>query len=136
MNEAITEFNRENIGSLRTAISEALAEVGLRFDVHLSMGRGKFTPANVRMELIAAVINEQGDALTPTRQAYFDHCTRYGLKTEWLDATFEAANGQAYTITGLTTRSHTYPILATRGDGTKVKLSAATVKALAAKAGK
>lgn len=61
---------------------------------------------------------------------YYDWCQnikRYPkLKPEWLHRTFKESNGAMYTVTGINTKAHQYPILATkqyRGRRTRVKMS-------------
>lgn len=55
------------------------------------------------------------------------NCKRYPkLKAEWYGRTFKESNGATYTITGLNTKAHSYPVLATkqyRGRRTRVKMS-------------
>ncbi len=120
--------DKNELRALRLAINSALVEVGRSFQVKLEAGSCSFTQHNATFKLEAAVIASNGQVFDQAADDFAQYCGLFGMAPTDLGRTI-SVHGTVYTITGLASKSHRFPVLATRADGKRFKLPQAAVVA-------
>ncbi len=65
----VTNFTRDNLRNIQTAINAALKEVGDQYGISLKAGGGSFTDSSFTTKVTGAVVATNGVVKTPGRSA-------------------------------------------------------------------
>ena len=118
------------VGAIGQDISQALESVAKKYGIQLSYKGCRYSPTAATFKIEGAVFGDAGVAETRERQDWKRFSKTYGLEPEWLGETFVSDTGK-YEITGLSTRKHKYPVLATNiRNGKRYKFPATMVRIL------
>lgn len=124
MNDVI---DRTLLRNLRTRLDIALREVEDEFGLHMTTGNARFTDTNATLKLEISMINDGGEIVSKKAEAFKLYASNYGLNPTDLGKSFRS-NGKRFTIAGLNTRAHRYPIIAKGERGKGYKFTASRVK--------
>lgn len=108
---------------LQAAMQEAAEELGISVEI----GGGSYRDNHCTFKLECSSVNEDGTVHNQDEEDFKLNCALYGLKPEAFGAKFKL-RGKTYTITGLKTRRHKYPISGERSDGKPFKFPVIDVK--------
>ncbi len=103
-------LDRTTVKSIADDVMTALEAVAAKHGIKFSYKGGRFSSTNVTYKIEAATIGDGGVVVTGERDAFTKHAELFGLKSEWLDKTFNQG-GHVYTIVGLSTRKHKNPVM-------------------------
>lgn len=109
--------------------AEALEVLKAHFGdrLHVERGNATFGSGHAKIQYVFAKVDDAGP-LTPERTEFERYAQSYGLKPEHLGTEF-ATDGERYCISGLSTGSPKYPILAKRvRDGRTYKFTPLRVR--------
>lgn len=123
----IKKFDRKMCRMVGDQIVAQLETWAEDHGVEIHRDGGSFESGYFDMKLRISTVQD-GIAQTPERADFESMAEFYGLKPEWLDATFQWG-GDQYTIVGLKTRAKKYPVLGRRTDGKTFKFTLGIVKA-------
>jgi len=101
-----TTIDRALMSALRPEITDALAALGTKYGIQISVGNGRYTADHAQFKIQMDAIGEGGTAIRKeakdfTRQA---NTSWSELQPEWLGATFQS-RGQTFTVVGYRTRA-------------------------------
>ena len=108
----ITQFDKPTCKTIGMAMEQALQKVGEEFGVSIKRKSGSFTHTNFTIKIEASVVGQNGVVLSREANNFKSYCGMYNLKPSDLGRTFTSDDGTTYKVTGLSTRSDKYPILA------------------------
>lgn len=109
-------------------IISALADVSKKHGVDIRFGSGgKYNETNASLKLEISCVQGDGTVITKEADAFKRHAYLYGFKPEDLGREF-VSGGKRYKISGLNTKAHKMPVLATEvGTNRVFKFSEAIV---------
>lgn len=119
-------MDRTKVRNIAQDAEAALAEVGRKHGVNFSYAGGRFSDTCATLKFEAADMTASGEILSKSAQAWKRQCKTFGFEESDLGRTFRIGRSE-YTIRGLTTRRHKFPIDATRKDGKAFKMTAKQV---------
>lgn len=126
-------IDKTGIRLLRGQIETALAELGVKHNLAISVGSATFLPGkNVTFKLECAAIDADGEVATAEAEAFKSYAALFGLKADDLGRSF-VSQGKQWKIVGCAPRSRKFPILCEDSNGKVFKLSAYSVIAGLAK---
>jgi hypothetical protein len=103
------------LNMIRREMDEALAKIGARHGVSFNLGSMRYDGDGSRFTVKTECLRRSEDGTVETKEAkdFTRLAHLYGLKPEHLGVTV-TMGGEHYRISGLSTRSRKYPILAMR----------------------
>lgn len=114
-------FNKSNLKTIRADVAAALAAVESKHDVKFSLGNIRFSDNDFRCKLeCVSATNSSGNAVNIDRQKFESKCWMFGVPKTSFGKTFKSGR-KTYTITGINSRAHKYPIQATDKQGRRYK---------------
>lgn len=122
-------MNKEKAKQIRYTLKPVLAELGKQLNCSIILGNGRFSDSNIRFSLEIAEISPEGNPLTKEVTDFKNLARNYNLLPIDLGREFYYS-GNRYTIVGLRTSSHKFPILCKRADGKSFRFGASTIKLL------
>ena len=125
---AYAPFDRPRVRKLRDDLSQALAEVGKRFGVTITLGAASFSPAICKFRLEVAGPTSNGEATSAVAEDFKRYAGLWGMQKDDLNKTF-VFRGETYTLIGAKPRSSRFPLLGKRADGKVFKFTIADVTA-------
>jgi hypothetical protein len=117
----IKAFDRVVLRQLREELNAALQGVAKKYGIKVDVANARFREQFCNFKLELAITNGKGAPASREAEDFKSYAALYGLKPSQLGKTIRY-RGNSYTITGLATRSHLFPLLATRSDGAQFKL--------------
>jgi len=123
----LTELNKDNCRIIGGAIENALKSIEKQFGVSIRRKSWSFTVNHLTLKLECSIV-KNGKAISKEAEDFKHYACLYELAADDLGKTFNF-QGQSWVITGLKSKSHKYPILASKGDGHTFKFPANIVKA-------
>jgi hypothetical protein len=123
----MNQITRDAMLALRADLDAAVRQVGERHGLKIQTGRATFSAECATFKVEVATIGQSGTVQTKEASAFKQLAQAYGLKAEHLGASFDQG-GKTYTITGLKTKAHAYPILAKGQDGKTYKFPVEMVR--------
>lgn len=121
---------RQEVIRLRDKLGEFLEGLSESLGYKVTLGKCKYRET-ANFELIVSPIDEEtGEAYNEEAEQFKRFAVFYGLDPEDLGRSFRGYSGHLLTIVGANPRNRRYPILATREDGRRMKISAESVKTL------
>lgn len=123
----IKSFDRTNVRLLSQEIEATLKTLAEKYGITLKTGRGTFRSDNFTLKLEAAVIGDNGQAVTKEVSEFQNYAALLGLQPDDLGKPF-TLRGQTYIITGAKLSSRKYPVLAKNTNGKVYKFTAEDVK--------
>jgi hypothetical protein len=108
-----TRIDRQFFRTIRSDLDEALAAVAKKHGVSIETGRAQYSYTNGNIKLEIAQITEDGEAVTPEREALDLLGARHGIA---YGDTF-TSKGRTYTVKGWKARARVRPVLCNRDDG-------------------
>src|SRR3972149_2131112 len=124
------EFNRKNLRDLHRDIEEALRAVAREWSakghtINVEISAGRFSPTEYHTRVTFNAASASASVEDRARREFEEYAGAYGLKSSDFGVTFSEHYPEAeYTICGIKPRSHKYPILCRRSNGTVYKLPA------------
>jgi len=115
----INSFDRTNIRKINAEIEGALATIGQKYGLQISLGATKFSSVNYSTKLEVATISKSGMASNKAAIDFDRYKIALGINVP-LGHTFNRA-GKIYTVVGCKPRSTKYPVLAECSDGKTYK---------------
>lgn len=116
-------IDKTGIRLLRGQIETALAELGAKHNLAISVGSASYLPGkNVTFKLECAAIDTNGEVATTEAEAFKSYAAIFGLKPDDLGKSFVSA-GKKLKIIGCAPRSRKFPILCEDSNGSVFKLS-------------
>jgi hypothetical protein len=112
-------FNKSNLKTIRADVAAALAAVESKHDVKFSLGNIRFSDNDFRCKL-ECFSAATGNSTDIDRQKFESKCWMFDVPKSSFGKTFKSGR-KTYTITGLNTRAHKYPIQATDSRGNRYK---------------
>jgi len=106
----ITNFNRENLNSIRSEFEKELKVIGNKFGISFNVNTIRFTEKSMHCKL-EGNISDNGSNESFLAIEFKEKCHKYGLKSEDLYKTF-SSNDKSFKIIGLKVRNRKYPIIA------------------------
>jgi hypothetical protein len=123
----IKTLDKSNLVQIREDINAALKAVGTKHGLVLDAGNASYSPTNATFKLAVSVITD-GVVMDKPTADFKRFCTMYGFKPENLGAKF-TSRGVEFTLTGLDSKSHKYPMLARSSkDGKDYKMTREAVQ--------
>lgn len=125
-----TTLNTTSLRILRDEIDAALADLGTKHGLSITVGRGSYDPDGLRatLRLEIGALSEGGTVVTKERKAYLDMAKLYDMDPEWIDQPCTIA-GEVFILTGLSPKAARYPINLKRArDGKAYRYPADTVQ--------
>jgi hypothetical protein len=120
-------IDKTGIRLLRGQIETALAELGAKHNLAISVGSASYLPGkNVTFKLECAAIGADGEVATAEAEAFKTYAGLFGLKADDLGRSF-VSQGKKWTIVGCAPRSRKFPILCEDSNGKVFKLSSSSV---------
>ena len=108
----LVEFDKQACRTLGNAVENALQKVAQEFGVSIKRKGGSYSSTNYVIKLEASIIGSGGVILSREAEEFKRYCGLYNLEADDLGKTFTSEDGTSYKISGLSTRSGKYPILA------------------------
>lgn len=127
----ITAFDRSNLRGFTNDVVTHLKAIEAKWGVSFSYQGCNYdlSGKNAILKIQAAVVGNGGVSLTREREDFRRLCALYGMTPTDIDKQI-TYGGKRYVITGLSTRRHKYPVVATRLDtGETVMLTTSGTKA-------
>lgn len=112
MTTKLTSMDKVVCRQLAARMNELLKPLAAEFNVQIRLGGGKYTEGSFSPKVEVAILNEDGQAETPDREAFRTYATMFGLDPSDLGKSF-IAGGKTFVISGLKPNSYVRPILAT-----------------------
>lgn len=130
----IKQFDKQETRRIGSAIEDALQKVANQFGVCIKRGNGRFSSNNLTLKIEVSLLNANGEVKSRESETFKLYAKVYGLEPTDLGRTFTAWSGKTFEITGLSARSHKYPVFAKNVlTGKGFKFPAEEVKVLLAK---
>ena len=124
----MTIIDKPFLKKIRPEIEAALAEVGKRFGVELTLGNASYADTYATFKLNVATIGDNGELNTKKAEEFKRYAPAYGLKSDDFGREFRS-NGDRFKITGLNTRAHRHPVIAeSLSNGKEYKFSLENIK--------
>lgn len=124
----ITEFNRQNLKTLRADIDEALAAVAEKHGIKLNAGNISFEPLSCKITCTAEV-RETSDGMSPEQKRFEEYAPMFGLSADdygkWV-----VFSGDRWKISGIEPKRRKYPIIVENARGTRKLTTVDGVKRL------
>lgn len=120
-------FTRDTTRTLANEVEAALQKLLADRGITVKYKGGSFTTNNATLKIEFATVSESGEVNTREASDFKALAKVYGLEPTDLGRTF-TSGGVTYTITGLKSRSHRYPVLVKRNDGRTFKFPADRVR--------
>lgn len=118
----VERFDRPTVHLISEQIDAAIQEMAQRLGVAVSVKGARYRPSNMTVRVELSLLDAKGQARSPEVEAWQRVATMRGLKVEMLGQAF-SFNGKEYRLTGWSSGSSKYPVLADRvTDGRKFKL--------------
>ncbi|WP_300500038.1 hypothetical protein [Marinobacter sp.] len=127
----VTTINRATLSKIiRPALDAKLAELSKELGIQITSGRGTYGDTTGSFKVELATITEDGQVMTPEREAFLQLHNIYGLPKEALDAEVEIG-GHKVKIAGIKTKARKNDIVldCTDGSGRQMVAPSSTVKA-------
>lgn len=125
----ITQFNRDNLKTMRAEIDAALKAVGEKHGLNLQIGNIKFSANEFHTKLeVRTKTTSTGEAFDPYAAAWKRYCAGYGLPADGVGKTFTSFSGKKYTVRGINTKAAKYPVVVRGEDGKSYKFTVGEVK--------
>lgn len=118
-------MNKLQVEMLRNEINNALAAIGEKYDLDLSLGNIKYGDLGFHGTLDCKM-RDIGNGMSAKEAEYKINARKFGIDPETYGKTFEI-KGLKYTIIGINTRARTMPIIASCEDGKEYKFRAEAV---------
>lgn len=122
MDAIIRQFDRATVTYTRKHLETALEPLAEKLGVAIELGPCRFQANNCRFELKIAVRDCNGEAITEEAESFKCNAKLFGFEPADLGKEF-VFRGQSYTICGLRTKSHKYPVIARSGTGSDYKFA-------------
>ena len=106
----ITNFNKENLNSIRSKFEKELKVIGNKFGISFNVNTIRFTEKSMHCKLEGNLSNN-GSNESFLAIEFKEKCHKYCLKSEDLYKTF-SSNDKSFKIIGLKVRNRKYPIIA------------------------
>lgn len=123
-------IDRQFVKSFVHDAEQALEAVAKQYGVRVAYKSASYAHSGLNSTVrfdVTAPDPSTGQCLSREAQDFVTHCGRYGFEPSDLGRSF-ATRGVAYTITGLHTKRHKYPISAERNyDGKPFKFPAGAI---------
>ena len=116
-------FNKSNLKTIRADIDTALAAVEKKHGVSFKLGNIRYTDNDFRGKLECFSASDSGgNAVNVDKQKFESKSFLVGVKKTAFGKTFTSGR-KTYTICGINTRAHQYPIQANSAQGRRYKFS-------------
>ncbi|WP_166256336.1 hypothetical protein [Marinobacter salicampi] len=128
----VTIINRSTLTkTIRPALDAKLAELSEELGIQITSGRGTYGDTTGSFKVELATITEDGQVMTPEREAFLRFHELYDLPKEALDAVVEIG-GHKVKIAGIKTKAHKNNVVLDSTDGSDRQMvaPASTVKAV------
>ena len=121
------QISPEILKQIREEVNVLLKPLEEKFGVKMELGRATYSHNNFTFKLEGSRLDESGSAVTKEAEAFKMLAKMHGLEADDLGKTFKA-QGKEFTITGLSTKSSKFPIIAKGSDGKSYKFPIDAVK--------
>lgn len=121
-------FTKPELKNFREDFSSAVKELEKKYGVSIELGSITYTANDfhAKMEVKKNVV----EGNISYDQAEFEkYCMIFGLTKDFYGKKF-SMNGKTFTVSGINTKAHKMPVLATCDDGKTYKFASDTVKKL------
>ena len=105
----VSSFSKQNLGSIRRKMDEALKVIGEEFGINFVVGNIRFSEQEFKTQ-VTAVAQNGNENVSPMEVAFKRNARSFGLKAEDFGKEFSTYNG-TYKITGMKPNNHKYPII-------------------------
>lgn len=121
-------ITREMLRAIRIESEQALAAIGKKHGVIMTMGRATFTPTSAKFALELALSTEAAQTAIDTgispkdakaAQDYTNLAASYGMKPEWLGKSFTFGRSKGLRVVGLLPNKHVNNVLVEGDKGGK-----------------
>ena len=133
----MNSFNRTNLTVLRKDIDTALAAIGAKHDLIISLGNCRFTANEAKFAKLSVIPKTLSAVTVSTNSAdpyntvesreYLNLAYMFALPEDGLGRKFRGMGGTIYTITGLKASRRKYPVLGIGPSGGRYKFTAEQV---------
>jgi len=129
----INSFDRTNLKFIAADLKIALKTVEDKYGISLNYNGARFDANTATFKFQGAVSQVAPDGTviktSPHASQFNVYALSYGLKPDMLNKEITYVNGERFTIRGLNTRSHKFPVVGERvKDGKSFKLTIEGVK--------
>lgn len=122
----ISKFDRATCEQVRKAVDAAIADVGTKYGLKMTTGRGKYRDMHFSIQVEASIMDESGTDLSE-KTDFEMYAKAYGLSPDIFGKTFTQRDG-SFRVVGLNLRSDKMPVKCVRiQDGKHFKFAVKAV---------
>ncbi len=126
----ITQFNKENLKSMRDEINANLKELGESYGISFKVGNISYSETEFKASLKCTIALNETELADKEKNDFTANCLFFGLSPEDYGKEF-VNSGKTFQIKGLKFNSRKYPILAKcLADGKTYKFAEDSIKKL------
>jgi len=123
MTAKITKFNTDNIGEVRTTITEILTKELAKHGLSANLGNIRYSDNDFKCQLTISM----GSVEDAGQREWDKYAPLFGLDKEDFGTLF-VNNGKTFEVTGIAPRSRKYPVLVVDDSGKQYKFSVNVLK--------